>query len=129
VSFGEDEARCVANDPGKAGADYGPHYSETGLRAKLARYAKAAGKHVIERVLWLFYAAKDPKMPLGTKAAIYSALGYFILPIDALPDVLPVLGYTDDMGVLAGALALCAAYVTPQVKARAREKLKALLGS
>jgi uncharacterized membrane protein YkvA (DUF1232 family) len=112
----------------RQGADYSSHYTESGFWRKLARYAKAAGKHVIERALWLFYAAQDPAMPFGTKAAIYSALGYFILPFDALPDVIPVLGYTDDMGVLGAALALCAAYITPKVKERAREKLKSLLG-
>lgn len=111
------------------GEDYSAHYSEPGFWSKLARYAKAAGKEVVLKALCLFYAAQSPGVPARTKAAIYSALGYFIFPLDAIPDVLPVVGYSDDLGVLAGALALCAAHVTPEVKAKAEERLKALAGS
>jgi uncharacterized membrane protein YkvA (DUF1232 family) len=109
--------------------EYGSHYSEPGFRRKLARYAKAAGTGVVERALWLYYAARAPGVPARKRAVIYSALGYFIFPLDAIPDVLPAVGYTDDLGALLSALALCAAHITPEVKARARDWLKDRAGS
>ena len=61
------------------------HYSDTGFRHKLMRYAKTAGVQVVEKALWLHYAAKSPATPRWAKTAIYGALGYFILPLDACP--------------------------------------------
>ena len=57
-----------------------------------------------------------------------AALGYFIFPADAIPDITPVVGYADDLGVLAAALAAIAAHVTPEAKRRASEQLKILFG-
>jgi uncharacterized membrane protein YkvA (DUF1232 family) len=55
------------------------------------------GREVIEKALWLYYAAQQPNTPLWAKTAIYGALGYFISPIDAIPDITPVIGYADDL--------------------------------
>ena len=118
----------MANEQPRQGADYTPHYSETGFWRKLARHARAAGKGVVERALWLYYLARAPGVPLRYKAVILSALGYFILPLDAIPDVLPFVGYSDDLGALGSALALCTAYITPAIKTRAREKLASWFG-
>ena len=54
---------------------YARTYSESGLRRKLARYARAAGEEVVEKVLWLFYAAQSPATPRWAKTAIYGASG------------------------------------------------------
>ena len=81
-------------------------YSDEGFWAKVASFAKAAGKELIEKALWLYYAAQDPATPAWAKGIVYGALGYFILPIDAIPDVTPVIGYTDDLGVLAAAVTI-----------------------
>ncbi len=102
--------------------EYKQHYSEESFWGKLGRYAKFAGKEVVEKALYLFYAAQEPGTPAWAKGVIYSALGYFILPADAIPDVVPLVGYADDLGALATALAVCAAYITPDVKAKARRK-------
>ena len=48
---------------------------------------------------------------------------YFVLPIDAIPDVLPVIGYTDDAAMLVGAIKLVAAHharLTAKPRAEAR---------
>lgn len=102
--------------------EYTQHYSEESFWQKLGRYAKIAGKEVVEKALFLFYAAHEPGTPAWAKAVIYSALGYFILPTDAIPDPIPVVGYADDLGALAAALAVCAAHITPEAKAKARRK-------
>jgi uncharacterized membrane protein YkvA (DUF1232 family) len=107
---------------------YGKEFSEDGFWEKLASYAKAAGAEVIERALQLYYAAQEPSTPLWAKAVIYSALGYFISPIDAIPDLTPVVGYADDLGVLAAAVTSVALHITQEVKEKAREKMNDWFG-
>jgi len=103
--------------------DYAEAYSERRFRTKLLRFAKAAGAEVVERALLLYYAAEDPKTPAWARTFIYSALGYFIFPIDAIPDAVPMAGYADDLGVMIAALAAVTLSITPQVKERARQKM------
>ncbi|HIZ49485.1 MAG TPA: DUF1232 domain-containing protein [Candidatus Pseudomonas excrementavium] len=103
-------------------------FSESGLWNKLSRYARVAGKEVVEKVLWLYYAAQDPQTPRWAKTAIYGALGYFIFPLDAIPDFAVLLGYTDDLGVLLAALATVSAYITDDVKAQASRTMERWFG-
>ena len=103
--------------------DFAKEYSDEGFWAKLARYAKVAGAEVVEKALWLYYAAQREDTPVWAKAIIYGALGYFILPTDAIPDVIPAVGYADDLGALVVALATVGAYIDPEVKRRARKKM------
>jgi uncharacterized membrane protein YkvA (DUF1232 family) len=99
-------------------------YSETGFWDKLVRFAKVAGSEVVERALQLFYAAQDPQTPAWAKGVIYAALGYFIFPVDAIPDGVPAVGFSDDLGVLVAALASVAMFITPAVKEQARTKVR-----
>ncbi len=108
--------------------EYSKEYSEEGFWAKLGRYAKIAGREVVERALCLFYAAQRPETPAWAKTIVYSALGYFILPIDAIPDITPVVGYADDLGALVVAIATVSAYINPEVKERARHKMSDWFG-
>lgn len=109
-------------------ASFDNKYSDEGFWNKVVSFAKAAGREVIEKALWLYYAAQDPATPTWAKGVVYSALGYFILPIDAIPDLAPVVGYTDDLGVLAAAVAAIATYITKDVKAKAAKKMKDWFG-
>lgn len=103
-------------------------YSDASFWDKVVTFAKTAGREVIEKALWLYYAAQDPKTPAWAKTVIYGALGYFIFPVDAIPDPTPVVGYADDLGVLAAAVATVAMYITEEVKALAAQKLKDWFG-
>ena len=76
----------------------------------------------LSNALSLYYTAQAPDTPAWAKTVITGALGYFILPADAIPDLIPAVGYGDDLGALAAALAAVAAHVTPEIKARAKEK-------
>ena len=60
------------------------------------------------------------------KATLVGALAYFVLPIDAIPDVLPVLGFTDDAAVLAAAIKLVASHIRPAHREAARNALAKL---
>ncbi len=103
---------------------YTKDYSKNSFWDKLKNFAKVAGAEVVNKALLLYYAAQEPDAPKWAKAAIYGALGYFISPIDAIPDITPVVGYADDLGVLVAALATVAMYITPKVKEMAEQKMK-----
>ncbi|MFQ5877488.1 MAG: YkvA family protein [Acidobacteriota bacterium] len=120
--------RRGAAGPLPAEAGYQDEYSEEGFWTKLGRYAKIAGREVIENALRLFYAAHRPETPMWARSIIYSALGYFILPVDAIPDLTPAIGYADDLGALVFAMATVAAYVSPDVRERARRKINEWFG-
>src|ERR1700720_159092 len=85
---------------------------------------RVAGKlPFAEDLLAAYYAAFDRQTPLQVKAALLGALAYFVLPFDAIPDVLPMIGFTDDAAVLATALRLVAGHITPLHRAAARAAL------
>lgn len=104
-------------------------FSDDGFWNKVIKYAKTAGQEVIEKALWLYYAAQNPQTPTWAKTTIYGALGYFILPIDAIPDMLPGVGYTDDLGVIAAAITAVSMYITDEVKQQAAQKLRDWFGA
>ena len=58
------------------------------------------------------------------QAALLGAIAYFILPFDFVPDMLPVLGFTDDAAVLATAIRMVAIHITPEHRDAARGALK-----
>ncbi|WP_397475060.1 YkvA family protein [Pusillimonas sp.] len=111
-----------------AQSQYRHFYSTTRFWKKLAKHAAAAGRGTLEKALYLYYAAQNPGTPVWAKRVIYGALGYFIFPLDAIPDLAPIIGYTDDLSVMAAALATVAFYVTPEVKAQAHDKLDRWFG-
>lgn len=76
-----------------------------------------------EDLLAAYYCAFDRATPLQVKATLIGAIAYFILPVDAIPDVLPVIGFTDDAAVLATAIKLVAGAITPVHHEAARVKL------
>ncbi|MBB1465481.1 DUF1232 domain-containing protein [Vibrio sp. SG41-7] len=103
------------------------HFSDHSFWRKLKRYAKKAGRDVIETALTLYYCAKDSDTPRWAKTAILSALGYFVFPIDAIPDVLMGVGYSDDISVLMAALASVGAHVKQEHKEEAKQQVEVWL--
>ena len=84
----------------------------------------AAKLPFLEDLLAAYYCAFDKETPRHVQAALLGAIAYFILPFDFIPDMLPVLGYTDDAAVLATALRLVASHITDDHRAAARAALK-----
>ncbi|GGE26522.1 hypothetical protein GCM10011391_01050 [Pullulanibacillus camelliae] len=74
-------------------------------------------------VVALYYCAMDKHTPLWAKGVAFGALAYFIVPTDALPDVMPVLGYTDDASAVAAAIAYLGKYVTKEHRQKAKAAL------
>jgi uncharacterized membrane protein YkvA (DUF1232 family) len=74
-------------------------------------------------LLAAYFCAFDYATPLHVKAALAGALAYFVLPCDAIPDVLPLLGFTDDAAILATAIKLVAGHIRPEHRDAARAAL------
>ena len=103
--------------------DYTTYYTDESFRIKVQRVAKVAVVKVVFAALLLFYMMKDPQVSIKAKVTIMAALGYFILPADAIPDLLPIMGFSDDLGVLLFAISQIRGHLTPETMQKAREKL------
>jgi uncharacterized membrane protein YkvA (DUF1232 family) len=89
-------------------------YDEASFWRKLRRLVGRASRELVERALILYYCLKDPDTPSWARAVILAALGYFVLPADLVPDLVPFTGLADDFGVLVSALASVAGHVKPE---------------
>ena len=97
-----------------------------GFWRKLRRVA--AGLPFAEDLLAAYYCAFDKQTPRHVQASLLGAIAYFILPFDVVPDMLPMLGFTDDAAVLATAIKLVASHITPDHREAARAALKRGVG-
>jgi uncharacterized membrane protein YkvA (DUF1232 family) len=79
-----------------------------------------------EDLLAAWFCARDPATPRRVRLTLLAALGYFVLPIDALPDIMPILGFTDDAAVIAAALAAVAGSITPEHREKAKTAMSEL---
>jgi|TARA_B110000503_G_scaffold20798_1_gene31479 uncharacterized membrane protein YkvA (DUF1232 family) len=102
---------------------FGVAYSENRFWSKLKRYAKTAGTEVVEKALLLYYAMQEEKAPAWAKGTIAAALGYFIVPVDAITDLVPGIGYADDLAVLVLAIAAVSRYINDDVRAKTADKM------
>ena len=108
--------------------EYSGKYTEDGLWAKIKGNARSIGAGLIYKAFQLFYVTQNPACPMKVKAGIFGALGYLISPIDFLPDLIPALGYTDDLGAIGAALVMAQFYINDDVKWKAKKKMADLLG-
>lgn len=104
-------------------ANLSDQYSEDSFWEKIKKFGKKAGSKVVYVALLLFYCLKDGDVPVWAKTVIVGSLAYFISPVDAIPDIVPVAGYTDDLGSLVAALGIVAAYINEDIKQKAKAKL------
>jgi uncharacterized membrane protein YkvA (DUF1232 family) len=100
-----------------------PEYTEESFWDKVKAHALEAGRDLIEKALTLYYCLQDRDTPRWAKTVIIGALAYFIWPADAIPDYIAAVGFTDDLGALAAALATVVAHVKRDHVDLAREKL------
>jgi uncharacterized membrane protein YkvA (DUF1232 family) len=108
--------------------DYSEHFDEPSFWDKLKNHALTAGRRVVKIALTLYFCFRDPETPMQAKAVITSALGYFILPLDAIPDLTPVVGFADDLGALLLAAAVVAVHIKPEHRQQAEDKLRDWFG-
>ena len=108
--------------------DYAQYFNDSKLWKKLKKVAQKAGRKAVYYVLVLYYVARDPSVPSSLKLKILGALGYFILPLDFIPDAILGLGFTDDLAALAWALFKIKKFITPEIERKARERLREWFG-
>ena len=98
---------------------------ERRVRDKFWTTARRAARQVpfMEDVVAAYYCAFDLNTPHRVRGILLAALGYFVLPLDGLPDFLAFVGFSDDIAVLAAVLAAIRAHITPAHYAAARAAL------
>jgi uncharacterized membrane protein YkvA (DUF1232 family) len=111
---------------GSGGFDEQDTRNEERVRRDFWRKAArvAARLPFAEDLLAAYYCAFDQATPFQVRAALVGALAYFVLPFDFLPDVLPLLGFTDDAAVLLTALRMVAGHLRPEHRDAARAALE-----
>jgi uncharacterized membrane protein YkvA (DUF1232 family) len=110
---GVDPEDYVGHDAGKNEAA-----ACAGFVAKAKRYLNRLP--MAGEVVAMYFSMLDPKTPVWVKATAGAALAYFVLPLDAIPDLMPLVGLSDDASVLAAALTAVSAHVTAEHRERAR---------
>jgi uncharacterized membrane protein YkvA (DUF1232 family) len=108
---GDDEAKA-ARDEARVRRGFWPKLRRTAARLPFAEDLVAA-----------YYCAFDRRTPRRVRVILLGALAYFVLPFDFIPDMLPIIGFTDDAAVLATAIRVVAAHITPQHRDAARRAL------
>lgn len=106
---------------------YKRHYDEDQFWHKLRRLATQVGAKVLYPALQLFYLLQSNDVPAKAKTLIIGALGYLILPADMVPDIIPALGYADDITAIMMAIRALNKYLTPDIKRQAKEQTEKIL--
>jgi uncharacterized membrane protein YkvA (DUF1232 family) len=118
ASFSREEMEAIRKslrDEAKFGADF---------MARLKRVAKRIP--FAEDLLAAWFCARDPATPRRVRLTLLAALGYFVLPVDAIPDIMPLIGFTDDAAVIAAAIAAVAGSITIEHRERAKKAMTEL---
>lgn len=97
------------------------------LHAKVVAAAGRAARRLLVEAITLAVVARRASTPAWARATITSALAYFLLPVDALPDLLPG-GYSDDLSMVLAAAWTVAAHVRPEDREAAEGWLSRWVG-
>jgi len=98
---------------------------EEGFRRSFWAKLKRVGRQLpfVEDLLAAYYCTVDPATPTRVRLILLGALAYFVLPADAVPDLLPLLGFADDAAMLAAAIAQVAGAINDSHRKKARKAL------
>ena len=72
----------------------------------------------------LYYVLTDSRIPLRVKGIILAALVYLVSPLDLMPDLVPLLGFTDDFAAIMAVVTLVGKHVTSDIEEKARGRRK-----
>ncbi len=88
-----------------------------------------AGRTIAKPALEAFEMILDPSTPAQARVSLIAALTYLIMPIDLMPDFVPVAGFSDDLVALTAVISLWGQYMSPEIKLKARRRLDTWLPS
>ena len=94
-----------------------------GFMSKLTKHFSKLGQKFVYIAMLMYYAYQRKDTPKWAKNIIIGAISYFVSPIDAVPDLTPFLGFTDDLGVLSFGLVAISCYINDEVKENAQAAL------
>lgn len=103
--------------------EYKKEYNEKSFFDKLKKGLKVVGVKGVYMLLLLYNTLQRKDIPPKEKSIIIGALGYFILPLDALPDITPIVGYSDDIFALGMAILKVMPYIDDEMKEKSREQI------
>lgn len=121
-------AKFTEDDLNESMSKYGKDYGDNKFWNVVKKYGGKIGQDVLGKAFRLYYVLKSKDVPFSVKGIIVGALGYLIMPIDLIPDIVPILGWTDDAAAIALALAQVNSYIDVDVEHQADEKVKELMG-
>lgn len=104
-------------------------FSEIKLFKKIGYVAKQAGIIVIYPALILFYLLKDKDVPTASKIMIMAALAYFVFPLDTIPDITPIIGYSDDLSILYVTVSQLVKYISSDILNQVKERITDWFGT
>ena len=109
---------------------YGDHYTEDGFWSKIKAIAgkSTTARTVIEKAVALYYVLTSNQVELKDKAVIVGALGYLILPVDLIPDVILAIGLTDDLAALTIAYNMVKKNINADIQRQVDQKMANLFG-
>lgn len=107
---------------------YAKYYSRQKADSFIKKYTHKLGVESLVLFYKLWFTLMDGKTSARTKTLILAALGYATCPVDAIPDIIPILGLTDDAAVLAATAVSIASDITPETTDKAKKKVKDILG-
>ncbi len=102
---------------------YEENFSDNAFWEKLKKFTKKLGLKSTSYALILYYVLQKSDVPKSDKALIVGCLGYLIMPLDLVPDLAPIIGYSDDVTGMVFAVKRCLHYVDDEVKEKVSEKL------
>ena len=110
-------------------AVYADNYSDESFMDKMKRFGKKMGGKLLYNVYVLYYVLKSRDVPIKVKAEILGALGYVIMPLDLIPDFIPVAGFSDDLAAITFAVQMSRAQITPAIQEKAENKVYEAIGT
>ncbi len=109
-------------------ARYAKYFSEQSFGKKLRIVGRSLGENILLPVLRTYFVLKSPQTSTKEKLFLLGALGYFILPLDLIPDFLPgLLGFTDDLVVITLVLKHLKDALTPEIEQKAHQAYRRII--
>ncbi len=103
-------------------------FSVAGFWDVVGKLSRRGGRKLLSAALTLFFCLKDPETPAWAKSVIVGALGYLIFPMDVIPDAIVGPGFTDDWGVIFGAMAAVVTHIKQEHRSKAASYADRFLG-
>ena len=121
--FSKAEIEAIRRAEGRR--DERAHGDEARVKSGFWAKVKRVGRNLpfVEDAVAAYYCTLDPSTPTRVKVILLSALAYFVLPLDAVADFLPLLGFADDAAVLAAAISEVAGSINAEHREKARQAL------